>query len=585
MLPLQQPPEPGVSGGDGRNVLFCLALFLLAVVAVNPLLDRGINDDWAYSHIAREFALSGHIVYNGWPAMMLLPQIAWAALFIKLFGFSFLAVRLSTVVLGALLVPLLYRLGRESGLEAASARFLTLLTVLSPLVLPETVSFMSDVPALFLFILTYYGAIKAWKAGGARDCLAWAALIAVAGVLSGMDRQVYWIAPLTFLPAIAWIQRRNKRAIAGLSTAWLLVALSIAGCIGWFNSKPYTLAEDTLGAFRQNPLGSAIHSLHMAPPFALTMALILLPLLIAFVVPGFRYAPRKLAALALAGVAAGEFKLAVVHHHKMPVLGDVLTEYGILTPDLVAVGYRPIILGPVVRDLLTSLALLCVAGCLLALWNRRREVADRCWKDPAAPATIFGIVFLASCFAVIELRSTTTDVFDRYLIPFLPVAGIPLLRHYQESIRPRLTRWSWAMLALFALYAVATTHDSFATARAQVAATGALEQAGIPRSQISAGFEYEGWTQLEFEGHLNNPQIARPAGAYRPVTCVGSSLHRRWWAPLMPAVHARYLVMLSRFADLEDAPASPVGYTTWLPPARRQIFTQMVPGGRALECR
>jgi hypothetical protein len=58
--------------------------------------------------MARDFAATGRFVYNGWPGMMLIPQIVWAAGFIKLFGFSFLVVRLSTVVLGVFLIPVLY---------------------------------------------------------------------------------------------------------------------------------------------------------------------------------------------------------------------------------------------------------------------------------------------------------------------------------------------------------------------------------------------------------------------------------------------------------------------------------------------
>jgi len=173
---------------------------------------------------------------------------------------------------------------------------------------------------------------------------------------------------------------------------------------------------------------------------------------------------------------------------------------------------------------------------------------------------------------------------DRYLIPFLPLFAIPLLRHYQVNISQSVSRWSWVMLALFGLYGVATTHDAFAADRARLTAARTLEQAGIPRTEIMAGFDYDGWTQLETAGYVNHRQIENPAGAYRRVTCTGPKVVQLWFAPLMTAIRARYFVTLSRLPELEDGPAAPVSYTTWLPPAGRQVFTQTLPRGQYQEC-
>jgi len=137
------------------------------------------------------------------------------------------------------------------------------------------------------------------------------------------------------------------------------------------------------------------------------------------------------------------------------------------------------------------------------------------------------------------------------------------------------------MLALFALYGVATTHDLFAADRARLEAAANLEHAGIPRNEITAGFEYDGETQVDTMGYVNNRWIDNPAGAYRPLTCTGPESVRLWFLTMMPAVHARYFEVLSRSPELEDGPAAPVGYITWLPPARRQVFTQMLRGGYA----
>ncbi len=227
------PRQPRFTPADRRNVLLCILLFLLAVAATVPVYEMGFEDDWSYAHIARAFAYSGHIDYNGWAAAMILPQLVWSALFIRLFGFSFLIMRLSTTVLAVALVPILYDLCLECGLDSSFALFGTLLTVLSPLVLPMTPTFLSDVPALVFFTRFFYSAVKCWKYVDTRACIAWgvATLSAIAGVSSGLDRQIYWLAPILFLPVLAWVQRRKRGVPIGLGVTWLLTIAVIAGIL------------------------------------------------------------------------------------------------------------------------------------------------------------------------------------------------------------------------------------------------------------------------------------------------------------------------------------------------------------------
>jgi 4-amino-4-deoxy-L-arabinose transferase-like glycosyltransferase len=568
---------------DRRNILLCASLFLLAAAAINPVLEMGVHDDWSYTHIAREFTTTGHFVYNGWTAAMLLPQLVWAAVFIKLFGFSFFVVRLSTVVLAVLLIPVLYCLGRDSGLPPPFATFATLLTMLSPLAMLEAVSFMSDVPAFFLFVLCFCCAVKCWKAATPKDCARWAFLTALAGVLSGLDRQIYWLAPLTFLPAIACIRRRSVGLVRWLGVAWLAAIAAVGYAVLWFRAQPYTLTEHTLQAWKDVGPRFAIC---MTARMVLTVALVQLPLLAGYVAPGFKMVPRKTAALVFAGALAGGFCVSHLFQRGAPWMGIILTQHGILPPGTVAFGTRPVILGPAVRDCLTMALFLFCAGCGLALWRSWRAVDRRLSQDPAAPALVLGLVFAAVLLPALVYRSADMPAFDRYLIPLLPLAAIPLLRHYRLHVGASVSRWSWGLLALFALYGVATTHDAFSNARARLTAARALEQAGIPRTEIMAGFEYDGWTQLETAGYMNNRQIENPTGAYRrPAICTFPEAVFHTGAPMMTAIHGVYFVVLSRLPELEDSTAPPVGYTTWLPPAQRQVITQVLPGGRHAGCR
>ena len=91
-------------------------------------------------------------------------------------------------------------------------------------------------------------------------------------------------------------------------------------------------------------------------------------------------------------------------------------------------------------------------------------------------------------------------LFDRYLILLLPVLVVPLLWQFQHRIHETPPAWGWAVLGLFACFGIAITHDYLAAGRARVQAATTAIAAGIPRPHISAGLEYDGWTQLEQTG-------------------------------------------------------------------------------------
>ena len=547
----------------------------------------GLNDDSSYASIARGFAATGHVSYNGWTAVMLLPQLLWAAPFIKLFGFSFLVTRVSTVALALFLVPVVYFLGRESGLLPPFAAFAAVLSVLSPLTMPEVVSFMSDVPAFLFFALCLYASIRAWKAGSAAACVRWGALAAIAGFLGGLERQIYWLAPLLFLPVIVWVQRPRKRAVIGIAIAWAAVIVAIIVSLGWYAAQPYTLHEDLAAAWRTMSAGTLLHrQLLLVCQYAFTLALLLVPLLAGFVAPGLRAAPRILSGAAIAIVLATG--AASLHWESLqaPLMGNVLTHYGAVPYGVVVFGDKVLVLGRAAGVAISMAVVLCCAGCLLAVWARRKGLGMRRFPRPTvAPLTALGALFTVSSLAVILARSAGAAASDRYVIPYVPLAAIPLLWFFQQHLRHTISRSSWLALAMFVMYGIAVTHDAFSGARARLAAANDLQQAGIPRTEISAGFDYDVLTQLETWGYVNHNLIVFPPGAFHQPVCAGPEDVRPWYLWLTPSVQPRYVISLSRIAGWSSGPAGPVSYTTWLPPGRREVFAQAVPEKIRFACR
>ena len=83
------------------------------VVLANPSGAFPLNDDWSYSRAVETLVDHGHLSFTVWQSMPLITQVFWGALFTLPFGFSFLALRVSTAALGALGLVATYFLLRE----------------------------------------------------------------------------------------------------------------------------------------------------------------------------------------------------------------------------------------------------------------------------------------------------------------------------------------------------------------------------------------------------------------------------------------------------------------------------------------
>ena len=72
---------------------------IAATVAVQPTDDLPLIDDWVYAWSVDHFLKTGQLRVLDWSAHYPLAQIVWGALFVRVFGFSFFILRVSTLVL------------------------------------------------------------------------------------------------------------------------------------------------------------------------------------------------------------------------------------------------------------------------------------------------------------------------------------------------------------------------------------------------------------------------------------------------------------------------------------------------------
>ncbi len=126
--------------------------FLIIAAALNPFRELALQDDWAYAWSVRRLLETGSFRVSDWASPTLAAQAYWGALFCAR-GFSFAALRVSTLVLAAVAVAAFHRVLLAGGVERRSARLATAALALQPLFLSLSLTFMTDVPFLALALV------------------------------------------------------------------------------------------------------------------------------------------------------------------------------------------------------------------------------------------------------------------------------------------------------------------------------------------------------------------------------------------------------------------------------------------------
>lgn len=592
---------------DRVNGFYCAAVVLVAIAFTRPLGESGVNDDWSYIKTALDLAQSGQLRYNGWAAAMVGAQAYWGAAFIKLFGFSFLVTRLSTAPVAAGCALLLYALHRRAQLSAHLSIFGTLTITLSPLFIPHAASFMTEVPAFFLLLLSIFGYVRVAeilegqgretshsKPATTRRLFLWLVGATVSGLLAGTVRQAFWVLPV--LAPLYLIMREPKRARQRIGTLVLLspslVSLAVAASLAaWFYAQPYAIHERVSVALRMLLDGQTFFQLlrHVANTW-LTLGAITLPVLIALTFAYGRIFARHRSSVAFGIVCillAALLIFVKLHFDSnwiFPWLPNTFTMRPYLTgttptPASAITVTLPWPFWKGFSVLVIVLAFTAAAVALVKLvwppWARMRPL--EALRGVSLPLAFFGL-FAAGYLPLLFLKSLVpggAGLFDRYLLPLIPIVSMVGLRIYSERTgRTRPPLLGWLALVLAAYYGVAQTHDYFSLLRARLKLTAALEARGIPRTKIMGGFEYDSWTQVTEAGYYNDPRIENPKIDYIPPAPLSFQTQYVFWQ-CTPIVRADYVVSLAEHPELVNSDLTPAKYSAWLPPFHRRCLVQV----------
>jgi len=477
-----------------------LALVWVAqIVLIWPAGDFPLNDDWSYGIAVQRLLAEGRFRPTDWTSMTLVAQVLWGALFCLPFGFSFEALRLSTLTLGLAGVLAFYALLREVGTRPSLALLGSLTLATNPLYVHLACTFMTDVPFLALSIVALAEFVRHLRGGSP-----WCAIAgSVAAIGAMLIRQTAVVLPLAYaiarLTQVPWRPRALLSALLPAASCFALLAiferwLSVTNGLPALYRPAGFLAK---GMIPSDPFDIAAHVVWMLLVAGMYVGVFAIPVLAATwrglvetppEGPGWRFAPG-----ALALVIAALLGATALHHSwrmpLVPVAGNILYDLGlgpITLRDVFFLGrsdmHAPRWLWIIVTTggvagvgLLAALVALAAQRCLHAAEDR--------------PLLVLVIALIVLYAPTLLLHS----FLDRYLLFLLPLVIVLVALVVGRSASWRgLVIGSIPSLLIFMTFGVAGTHDYFAWNRARWELLAQLQRDGVSPAEIDGGFEFGG---------------------------------------------------------------------------------------------
>jgi hypothetical protein len=475
---------PGYRGRGDRWALggITAVVLLTALLAWAPV-EVPVIDDWTYAWSVEHFLQTGELRMLEWSAHYPLAQILWGALFSRLLGFSFAALRCSTLVLAWAGLLTVYGTLRELGTRPLLAGLGTLMLWCNPVFFVLSHSFMTDVPFVSLMSAALFGYVRWAKRGRTGDL----SLGGVAALLACLIRQpgaALALIPLAYL-LLARVAGGARRPLPWAQGVWLLVPFLGVGLTFWWIHAVHGETRVALEKARMLRLLFAIDRWAWVYVRELLHALMHLGLVLW---PLAWMAFGQLSARALAGAGAAVAVLSGLVLWQEGALPDPLGV--MLTWD--ALGHaRVLIAGEIVhrqlprwgQAVMLGVSLSGAVALVAVLWDRLRQWPHGS-RGPDA-VLLLNLLLQTLLFEALWLY------YDRYYLPLLPGLIALLLARLRPT--KAVVTVGMAGVLLWGAIAVTGTIDQWRYHRTVVEARDWLLRHGIGAEHIDAGYALTGW--------------------------------------------------------------------------------------------
>jgi hypothetical protein len=507
-------PETRVSLRTELRYLGVLLIWFAGAAVLASGWEVPVVDDWTYAWSVEHMLRTGQFDILEFSAVYPLALTLWGAAWASLLGFSFVTLRLSTLSLGLVATVALYLILRELRSPKHVALLGAFVVAANPMFFLLTSSFMTDVPfmACTMMALLYY--VRA-ESRGQVHLVWWAGFW---GLMALLIREIGAITPVAGLPLLLRSEREvgslpRRHVIVALAATWIVMALSWLAMtsIREPTSEMIMLRDRLSYLLLVSATGYLVANLNMLT----TVAFHALPALLAMASTRNLWRPGQLLLMA---AAVAVILLAAVGEIPLPLrLGGIwsLRELGLA---------RTLVRGQPAVDLPAGLETAVRGAGLLALvlglaalvphfrWRRgvlvaAMSMARRHERARAAIVSLGLAPVIAYLSAYLVVANVLWFYHDRYWLPVLFAIVVLALGRNVTVVRAPVLAWSVA--TLFAAIALVGTRDTFRFNQALRDGSQALVARGVPRSDIDAGYSWNGWMLYAHPENLTQGAGAR----------------------------------------------------------------------------
>ena len=488
---------------DFINIALITFAWSIMTIVVNPIGNFPLNDDWAYAESVKHLLATGNFQLPGWAVANLLPQVLWGALFCLPLGFSFTALRFSTLTLGLIGVIATYKLFQEIIVDRKIALIGAFILAVNPLYFGLANTFMTDVPHYTITIISLYF----FTLGIKKDSLRAIFIAVFWAIVSLLIRQI--TAALFFGYAVAYVVKNKARISSIIMAAILFVCLpvgvqSIFSHVFWpktFGDYGYK-EQEFVSQFSYINIETIVSFLYFTLGAFVYLGCFLFPFLaIAFIIKynRLKYLTHKIlltSSLLFLSVTIGIWIFS--EKKRMPIAGNVIIDWG---------------LGPLtLRDTLLAqselipnsweifwlvVTIVAIIGAALLLIFTYLS-AFQLFLDRRISLKRKSLILLNNSTAFIYfLPLGLSFFFDRYLLLLITLSMGMVLNSLDkiDSFKLGLKTWLFTLstILFIGIFTVATTHDYLSWNRVRWQALNNLMQQQITPDRIDGGLEFNGW--------------------------------------------------------------------------------------------
>jgi len=474
----------------GLVALAFVILYALWFSLVSPQGEFPLNDDWAYAWSVRHLLQTGELRISEWISATVVFQIYWGALFAQLAGgFSFTALRWSTLVMSFVGCLALYDLLRQLDIPAPSALLGALTYAVNPIYVYLSYTFMTDVFYLTPMMLSLSFYVRGVKQESEQALV----IGSIFAALSYLSRQLGATLPLA--AGLVVLLKERRFDWRRMLMASLLPTLAFTGHTIWlryFHGIPWGLelnaVQNSFKVFFQPTM--PINIFWRLLLGMLYMGMFTLPVMVAAALSLSLERMRLIWLSKIFGAwltALGVLVVAITFltGTPMPYLANVINREGIGA--LTLGGEKTPITPEWVFWLVTIVS--PVAGAAQgALWTDMLLNARREGPHPAV------VMFIASLLMA-ALTAIIVFMWDEYLLVFIPAGLYLVLRLGPINLRGWIA--GLAICAAMLAYSLYEMADHMAWNTARWAAGEKLVAGGVSPEAIDGGFEWVGWYEFE----------------------------------------------------------------------------------------